>query len=404
MLASVLLFYKEIPPIIIRSSRSAQLFFTLTLILFWMTYGLMFAFAAKFLQTLNFSNTLIGLTLGCSYAASALLQPLIADFLTKKQIPQIRWIRFTTLINLTLSLALWLLPGTKGIFVLLMVLMLSLQSAMEPSINSLTQTLSRAGFEVSYSLGRACSGLSYALMSWGMGLLLLRVSARHIPGFTILGLAGMLALTSLVSVPEKARIETELTPEETSSVRSLVFYLLLCGIVCLSFGHTFIDNFMLQIMEHVGGNSSHLGTALALAALCEMPAMLLYGHLSKKVSDRSLLLFAAWMWGVRNLLVLLARNPYMVYGAEIMQFLTYAFYVPAVLNVTRQMLPEEQFLKGLSLTGSAFTIGSVTATFVGGPLLDLAGMKPTLILIFGITLLGAVILTVQATLTKKRHS
>ena len=167
------------------------------------------------------------------------------------------------------------------------------------------------------------------------------------------------------------------------------FALFLAGVGCVSLGHVLVENFMLQIMQAIGGNSGHLGIAISIASLVEFPAMLMYSRLSGRFGAGRLLIFSAWAWAAKNLLILIARAPAMIYLAEILQFASYGIYIPASIEYVAQIFSERELLKGQSLVGSAYTVGCVAATFMGGLLLDLVGVRGTLLATLGVTLLGA---------------
>ncbi len=46
--------------------------------------------------------------------------------------------------------------------------------------------------------------------------------------------------------------------------------------------YSFIDSFLLQIIVSKGGSSGHLGTAITISAMTELPAMLLFAGLCRK--------------------------------------------------------------------------------------------------------------------------
>ena len=188
-------------------------------------------------------------------------------------------------------------------------------------------------------------------------------------------------------------METKETPKDEErrdavSLRSVSYVFILIGGVCLSYGHTFIDNFMLQIMTSVGGTTAHMGAALAIASLVELPAMMVFDRLCRKTNVYRLLILSAVCWIVRNMMVLISGSVWLIYLAEALQCVTYAFYVPAVVQVIRQILPKDSFSKGIALQTSAYTVGSVLATLIGGFLLDEIGIKGALIIVCSITVLG----------------
>ena len=108
-----------------------------------------------------------------------------------------------------------------------------------------------------------------------------------------------------------------------------------------------------------------------------MPAMFLYRRFADKAGNRRLLIFAGWMWAAKNFLIMLAPTTYLIFAAELLQFVGYAIYIPAGVRYIAHTLPESEFLKGQSLVVSAFTAGCLIAGFVGGPMIDLFGLRAT---------------------------
>ena len=78
-----------------------------------------------------------------------------------------------------------------------------------------------------------------------------------------------------------------------------------------------------------------------------------------------------------------------------MQFLTFAIYLPANIDFVAAVLPPSDFLKGQSLTGSAYALGSVIASFSGGILLEFLNIPTILILVLCVVCVGAVLITLS---------
>ena len=98
---------------------------------------------------------------------------------------------------------------------------------------------------------------------------------------------------------------------------------------------------------------------------------------------------------------MLAPNVYIIYAAELLQFVGYAIYVPAGVRYIAHTLPESEFLNGQALVGSALTAGCLIASFVGGPMIDMVGLGATLcgVQLFSV---GGVILF-SCAMTKSLH-
>ncbi len=61
------------------------------------------------------------------------------------------------------------------------------------------------------------------------------------------------------------------------------FMLLLVATVLLFFDHSVINNFFIQVVNHIGGNSADMGNAIFLAAVLELPTMALFTKFQKEI-------------------------------------------------------------------------------------------------------------------------
>ena len=129
--------------------------------------------------------------------------------------------------------------------------------------------------------------------------------------------------------------------------------------------------------------------------------MLVYSRFAKKYTDRRLLVLCGWVWAFKCGLIAIAPSPYFIFAAQLMQFAGYGFFVPANVRYIQEYLPESAFLKAQSLTGAAFTAGTLIAVVGGGTLLDAVGVRNTLYIGECFSLLGAVMLTLSVVTAKR---
>lgn len=378
--------------------KNAQGYFSLILILFWVIYGLMFGFASVYLQALGYSNSRIGATLGFAYLLSTFLQPMIASAFDRSGKSLRTCLAFCYGLLTLLSAAL-LLPHRLGAVVPVnIVVVFALQSALQPSINALVQTFELAGLPVNFGAARGIGSLAYGAVTAAVGIALERISPLLLPAWY---LAIMLVMILLLAVPRMSdgaralrRSIDRSTPGAACYTRPC-FVLFLIASTCFSLNAVVNGSFMLQIMQQIGGGSSELGLAVSIPAVLEFPAMLLYSRFTRRFGEDRLLILSGWAWFVKNGMILLARSPEAIYAAQLLQFVSYAFFIPGVVRYIDKVLPPEAFLKGQSLYGSAYTAGSVIAVFSGGLLLDAMGVTGTLAVAQCFSFLGAILLTVS---------
>lgn len=385
-----------------RHGKHITAFYALIQGLYWITYGLMFNFASAFLLDRGFSNSGIGVILGISYALSACMQPLIAGFFNRSGIRLSSGMACVYAVVAALSIGLLALPLEGGALAAVVIGIFMLQSSLQPSVNSLHRGYELAGMPVNFGFARGVGSAAFSVMCALVGQLLRRVSPAILPALylaTIILL--MICLVGFRAPAFAGGAQAKREKRESLLKRHPRFALFLLGVVCLAMVHIFIDNFMLQIMQNVGGGSAQQGVAIAVAAVTELPAMMFYTWLSRKTDGRRLLKIAAWIWAAKDLLTLLARSPMAIYATELMQFASYAFYVPAAVDYISHTLPQEDFLKGQALCGTAFTLGSLAATFIGGWMLDAAGASGALGIMQAFSIAGAVMMTIAVSEAKR---
>jgi len=380
------------------TKKNAQLYFSLILALFWIIFGLMLGVVTVYLQAQGFSNSQIGLILGTVYLASTVLQPALAAIFDRTGKP----LRFCLaaaygVVTALTGTLLFLKPAGAALAVNI-VLLFALKSALQSSVNSLVQSFELAGTPVNFGLARGVGSLAYGVIVAVAGVALEKVSPLLLPGSYLGLLVLMILLLALPKmndcVPEK-KAKTAGNRADRVALKHPCFVLFLIASGCFSLNAVVNGSFMLQIMQQMGGNSAEYGLATSIPAVLEFPAMILYSRFARRFGENRLLVVSGWAWFVKNALILMARSPEAIYAAQALQFISYALFIPGVVRYISAILPEEDFLKGQSLYGSAYTLGSVIATFFGGMLLDAVGVHNTLAIAQVFSFLGALLLSIS---------
>ena len=350
--------------------------------LYFCVSALITCYASAYLLEYGLSNTRIGLVMGLAYLGSALLQPFVAIFVQKTGLRLGNCLSVLSGIIALLALVMWLVP-THGIVLPLMeIVVLMLHTAMQSSVNALYRGYHNRGTKINFSLARGMGSVAFSLTNLLAGFLLRRLTVHALPAlylFPSILLSLVLVIFHAPNVASEPKGDV-VTPKQKRLLlrRYPYFYLFLVGVMFLAVTHTFSESYLFQIMENVGGNSSNLGIAMAIMAITELPAMLLYKRIYKKFGNRRLLGLACFIWALKTLVITLAPNVYVIYAAELLQFAGYAFYIPAGVRYVAHAIPESEYMKGQALVGSAFTIGQLVAVLVGGRLIDSIGIHASL--------------------------
>lgn len=369
------------------------LLYTLIQSFYWATYCLMYNYAASFLQDKGLSATAIGLIFGAAYGLAAFCQPLFAGFLERKRIRPARGIACVYAASIVLCVPLLFGIGFVPLSILFTVA-LTLQGTMQSSVNALAHRL-KGG--INFGLARGIGSAVFSLTALLTGQALRLISSARLPLFYM---TTMLALVILLNRADRISTDIVDTQSRVGSPRDVLrytpFLFFLLGVVCVMTPHMFLDCFMLRVMQNVGGGNSQLGIAVAIASATELPAMILYMRLRKRVSCAALIGFSGIVWVFKHLLTTLAPSPEVIFLVQLLQCGCYAIYVPAGVEFVGIALPEELYMQGQALIGTAFALGCMPATLLGGPLVDAIDLTPTMFLFEISVVAGAVFFMLAA--------
>ena len=364
-------------------------------ILYWTIFCLMVAFASAYLLSRGLSSSRIGLILGISYFLSALLQPVTGAFFSRHNIPRSRGIAVIYIPVALITAAIRFLPMGGNTVGACMIVLVTVQSMMQPSINALYQSIETKEEPVNFGISRGMGSVAYALSSFFAGRLLKVFDPSILP---LLYLAAQLLLIAMLFlirdngtvVKSQDGGGTMSYGEMLHRYSHLLFFVM--GMICLFLTYSFIDSFLVQIILSIGGTTSDLGTAIMFAAILEMPAMVLYAWICRKGLGMRVFQISMWVWLAKDILTVFVRTPQQLFLVQLMGCACCAIYVPGMMHYMSKSLPPSQLLRGATLGGTATTLGSLIATLAGGWMIDHAGVHTSLLLVQIPAAAGAILL------------
>ena len=370
-------------------------------ILYFGSFAALMGFASVYLLSKGFSNSMIGIALASVSAIAVFTQPTVAAFADKNQHIELRKIVAALLVVISLLSASVLILG-KGSIILLcaFVGIATLLTTLTPLLNSMAFVFEKYGIEINFGLGRGLGSAAYALISFLLGYLVEDFGVNILPMvyLTMNILMIFIVYTFVVPKTEQKEMDEEVK-EEVKEQLSFIgfckkykkFMIFVLGLVFVYFIHTIINNFLIQIVTNVGGSESDMGTAVFIAAILELPAMLFFNTLREKVKCATLIRFAVIMFLVKHVLTYLAGNVFMLYVAQACQMAGFAILTPAGVYYVNETIHRNDAVKGQSMVTMAYTASGIIANLVGGILLDAIGVHQVLFCGIITSIIGAVI-------------
>jgi MFS transporter, PPP family, 3-phenylpropionic acid transporter len=356
---------------------------------YWMIFCPIYSYASVYLLSKDFSNQKIGWVIAISNILAIALQPALGaliDRITKLSLKFV--LSALALISLALLAGLILLHTGMFWMGVFYAGIIALLLTMQPLVNALTFEYINAGRNVSFGMTRAMGSISFAVLSTVLGVWVNRVSTAILPIVTLVLFAGFFLLVqTFTQVPRKAaphplpktaegRSTSVLQPGFLRRYERFIPFLL--GATCLFIFHTVINTFLAQIIASVGGHDTDFGVSLTIAAVCELPAFLVFNRLAAKYDNRLLLKISGVFYALRSFIFLFAASVWVINIGQVFQGLSFGIFIPASVYYINQIMHEEDRVKGQTFITGTITLGSFFGSVIGGWLLDLSGVPALL--------------------------
>lgn len=397
---------------------------------YWMLYGVATGFSSALLLAAGYSNGEIGMILAAGSVIAVFLQPLIADFADRsKKISLTGVTEICTVISMILYAGLFILKHQSAALFVCYALILAWVITLQPLLNSLCFRLERSGIHINFGVCRSVGSMGYSILCSVLGTLV----ENH--GVSVLPAAGELTLVALLiallcvkrnfdkacrqnGIPAENGIEVktastnEANNTDAESAESInlsdfirgnkLFIVMQLGIAGIFFSNAVLNNFMLQVVSGVGGNSEDMGRVLGLMAFLEIPALMLFDKIHDRFSCQTILRFASVCFVLKVGAIYLAQNMMVIYLAHFLQPFGFGLFLPGIVAFTNETMRKGEAVKGQAWFTVMTTLASVISSILGGIMLDTAGDKFMLLAATLVTAAGAAVIALLVGQIKKK--
>ena len=384
---------------------------------YWMYYGVAGSFASAFLLARGYSNAEIGIILAVGNILAVFLQPLIADLADRsKKLSLIGVTQLSAVLLMVLTGLLFVMKQKSAALWVVYMFIMAWMTTLQPLFNSLAFKLEETGVHINFGACRSVGSLAYAVLCAFLGTM---VEAK---GVGVLPLSGEIVLLMLlaslwVTKTQFDRMVGEKTGKQAVSVlgecghvpaadaeeaeeinlalfvkRNKLFVVLNLAVIGVFFSNSILNNFMLQVVEGVGGTSEDMGRIFSVMAFLEIPALFFFDKIKERFSCQLILKFAAICFTLKVLLIYLAGSVTMIYVAHLLQTFSFGLFLPAMVSFIGEVMAKGEAVKGQALYTVMTTVASMLAGVLGGIMLDVSGPGFMLLVSTIATGLGALVL------------
>lgn len=374
---------------------------------YWMVYGIVSSFASVFLLGRGYSNTEIGVILAAANVVAVVLQPFTADLADRsRRVSLTGMMEIMTVMMMVMTFGLFVLQGKSLAISLIFVLLVAWHTIIQPLLNSLNFKLEESGVHINFGIARSAGSLSYSVLMGILGTLV----ENH--GIMVLPLCGEIVLAMmLISIVltklqfDKTKKDREekgecrpVEKEETEEInllsflkRNKLFCIANLGVVGLFFSNSVMNNYLMQIVADVGGDSEDMGRILSVMAFLEIPTLVCFDALRRRFSCQLMLKVGAVGFTVKIVMCHIAQSVGMILGAQLFQLIAFGLFLPAMVHFIDEVMSKGEAVKGQAVFTMMITLTTIFSSLAGGAILDISGAKMLTLVSAIATAIGAVI-------------
>ena len=379
---------------------------------FWMAFCVVTAYAAVFLHGAGYDDQELGIILALGNVGGAVLSPVLGAWIDRNRKIRHAQVIYALLgIQMILLVLLRLNPQKNLLCAVCYVLYLAFMMPVNALNLDLCVRLEHARAPLNFGLARSMGSFAFVILSTLLGILTEMLDYTMLPfagmAVVLLQTAGNRLIDRDLRAAEQNMPESEsLVHEKASSLMTFIrenraFCLMLFGTIIIFIAHNTDGNFLINLVENLGGGPAIMGYLAAFTAIVEVPVMMFSDRLSKKWSRVQYIRLAFVFFVLKTLAYALAPNIPLLFASRILQAPSYALYTVLIVGYADEVVARKDSAKAQSLAFSMTTIGSVLASLIGGSMFKTEGVQPTMLTATVFAMVGAVI-AIAATYWKRK--
>ena len=377
--------------------KTLTLQYVLQQIAFWAAAAGIVSFATAFLLEKGFSASFIGILLASGNLLSCMFQPILAARADRMGGNSLKWLIIgMTIFSICCFLSTVLFDLPQKMMGLLYLLGIFSFDTMNPLNNAICVMYMDNGYRINYGMGRGIGSFSFSLSA----LLIGKVMAKYGADWMIWISVAILMFNILFTLRfPNIQVEAQAKKAAAECCSIAVFFqryrlycLSLLGIMMLAMFHAMSENYLIEIVAPLGGDSGSVGVALFIATAIGMPVMVFFDKIRERISDNWLLKLSGVFFLLKAVLFFMAKSVTAIYVIQTMQTITYCLLAPTQMYYANSKIDAADMVKGQAFITASYTLGCALGNFIGGQLIEPFSVTALLIAGIGMTVIGTGIL------------
>lgn len=372
--------------------------YTVHQVTYWASAAGVVSFATAFLLGKGFAPAMVGTLLAVGNLLSCVAQPVLANFADRVGGNVLKWMTaaltgvcvlcFGCVQLLALPMALFGAVYLLGVFAF---------DVMNPLMNAVNVAYSENGYRINYGLSRGLGSFGYSVAALVIGELMASRGLDWMIWVSLALLVGnVLVVRGYPTLHTMVRQQEEVAEECCTIWQFFGKYRWYCcslvGVMLLAMFHAMTENYLIEVVTPLGGDSGSVGVALFIATFVEMVVLLFFERLRKHMKDTLILKLAGLSFLLKAVLLLFAPSVTAIYLIQLLQATSYTFLSPTQMYYASSRISMADMVKGQAFITASYTLGCAAGNFAGGQLLQHFDVPAMLIGGIVMAALGTVVL------------
>jgi len=327
-----------------------------------------YPFLIYYFQEKGLSYTEMGMIFAAISITGVVVQP-IWGFITDKYSNKRTIIIITMLLS---GLLVYSLIFADGFYVIILsiILLMSFQSPVVPIADAYSYEIIEYYKKLQYGKIRLMGSFGYAVVALFMGYTVkyYGINSSYVV-YSILMLLGALLLLS-IAYKGKGTHKKISFYDIVNLIRDKKFILLIISVILTNVANGSNSSYIPILIEKTGGDVTQLGIVWFIIAISELPAFYFGTKLIYKYGELNLYILGVALFALRYFLGSLCDDYVSVLVIQLMQGVTYTFYLLASLQYINKISPVQMRTSAITLHAAAMGAGGAIGNMGGGVLLE----------------------------------
>lgn len=342
-------------------------------IMYFILYGCFacyFPFLPVYLGSRNFSYTEMGIVFAINSLAGVLFQPIwgyITDkFLYKKKALIIMMVGSAIgIFNFLFTRDLMMVICSQIIFI-------AFQSPLAPVADAYSYEMIQSNKNMQYGRIRLMGSAGFAILAAIMGIVIKFTNIYSTFIIYSLLMLVVVVITKSINFKGEGDISNKISFNDVGALfRNKRFMIFILSVFLFNIAQGTNGNYIAVLIQKTGGDVSNIGIMSFITAMTELPVLFFSVRFLKKFGTLNLYILSAFTFSIRFFLDSISTNYNIVLIIQILQCITFTFYIISALQYVNEVVPIKMRTSGITLYSAiGCGLGGFIGNILGGMIID----------------------------------